>query len=549
MAAAGEPGEARGVRGDAQLGAPGELDTLEARWVAAMRYYVDWLGRQQLQKTEVAATLTALDLPNLFALLDRVQRAGDAAATIDLATSLYSLLQMAGKPRLLERVAQVRDAAAALGEASEHASFEAERTRIEQQDAGGRVHEALAGAQALLECTRVAGEYAYPDADFDLAVACFLLARVLRTAGGSQQALPLLDEARRRFEAIAQARPGQGAERMASVSLTEQGNCLLVLGQLDEAEAVYGDAIRCDELRGDRRSIAVGQGHLGTVRLKQRRYAEALAAYAEARERFTRLDEPSTVAVYWHQTGVAHQEAGQPEAAEDAYRQSLAIQVRLGNVAGQAKTLMEFGRLYENALDRPEYALTMYRQVADRCVDHNDKAAEGNSRIGLANTLRKLGRLDEAREEIGRAIDCCSPFGHAVEPWRAWDILAQIERTAGNAGLASEAKQKAIAAYLAYRRDGGENHYTCGRICLTISQPLLTGDGAAATAQIQKVADNPQPPDWLRPFAAALQAIVAGSRDRRLADDPQLDCTMAAEILWLIEMLEQRGAQGEAPSW
>jgi hypothetical protein len=37
-----------------------------------------------------AATLTVLDLPNLFALLERVDRAGDAGATIDLATSLVS---------------------------------------------------------------------------------------------------------------------------------------------------------------------------------------------------------------------------------------------------------------------------------------------------------------------------------------------------------------------------------------------------------------------------------------------------------------------------
>ena len=57
----------------------------------------------------------------------------------------------------------------------------------------------------------------------------------------------------------------------------------------------------------------------------QRRYGEALAAYAEARERFTQLDEPGTVAGIWHQTGMAYQEAGQPEAAEDAYRKSLAI--------------------------------------------------------------------------------------------------------------------------------------------------------------------------------------------------------------------------------
>ena len=46
------------------------------------------------QNAEVAATLTMLELPNLFALLDLVQRAGDAEATIDLATSLYEMLQL-----------------------------------------------------------------------------------------------------------------------------------------------------------------------------------------------------------------------------------------------------------------------------------------------------------------------------------------------------------------------------------------------------------------------------------------------------------------------
>ena len=39
----------------------------------------------------------------------------------------------------------------------------------------------------------------------------------------------------------------------------------------------------------------------------------------------------------------------------------------------------------------------------------------------------------------------------------------------------------------------------------------------------------------------ALQAIVAGSRDRALADAPDLNYDMAAEILFLIETLEKRG--------
>jgi hypothetical protein len=43
----------------------------------------------------------------------------------------------------------------------------------------------------------------------------------------------------------------------------------------------------------------------------------------------------------------------------------------------------------------------------------------------------------------------------------------------------------------------------------------------------------------LRPFIHALQAILAGSRDRNLANAPDLDYAMAAEIILLIETLEK----------
>ena len=152
------------------------------------------LVQQQSQKIEIAAALTVLELPNLFALLDQVQAAGDAEATIALTTSLYSLLKVLGRPRLLARVGQVRDAAAAalaavLGETWNHARFQAQWSRIEQQLAGGRLREAFDASQALLQRARAAGETAYPGADYDLAMACLLLARVLKTVGGSEQAL------------------------------------------------------------------------------------------------------------------------------------------------------------------------------------------------------------------------------------------------------------------------------------------------------------------------------------------------------------------------
>jgi tetratricopeptide (TPR) repeat protein len=518
-----------------------EREALTARWVEAMGAYVRFLNQQQGQNAEVAATLTGLELPNLLALLDLVQRQEDAEATIALATSLYSLLQRRGKPRLLARLGQVRDAAAKelarrLVDSWSHANFEASATRIELQLAAGQLSYALEAAQALLQRTQAAGVEAYSDADYDLAMAFWLLGRVLKTVGESEQALPLLIDARQRFEAVAKERTSRDAVLMASKCLAERGACLLALGRLVEAAAAYEENIQRAEQLEDSRQVAVGKGQLGSVRLAQRRYPEALAAHAEARQRFTALDEPGTVAVTWHQTGMVYQEAGKPHAAEAAYRNSLAINVQLGDVAGQASTLHQLGNLYGDVLDRPDDAAGFYRQAADRFVEGRDEANEGATRSNLADTLRRLGRLDEARQEIRRAIDCNAQFGHASEPWTSWSILDDIETDAGNTAAAAEAKGKAIACYLAYRREGGENHSGSGRLSLDVTQALRDGDPAQAATLLQQLAADPEAAKLL-PFIGALQALVAGSRDPALADQPGLDYTMAAEILLLIESL------------
>jgi tetratricopeptide (TPR) repeat protein len=519
---------------------PEEREALLGPWVAAMREYAKYLLRERSQTTEIAATLTALELPNLFALLDEVQRAGDAEATIDLATTLYGLLQPLGKPRLVERVGQVRDdAAAALGQAWNHAHFESQFTRIEQQLAGGRLREALEGAQALLQRARAEGEKAYEGAHYDLGGACWLLARVLNTAGAAQQALPLINEAQQRFEAVERDTPGRGAAGMVSACVTARGDCLRAFGRLGEAAAAYEEGIRLDEQRGAERDVAVGNAQLGAVRMLQGRHEDALTAYEEARERFTRLNEPGSVAVSWHHTGMVYEAAGNPEAAEDAYGKSLTIKVRLNNVAGQAATLGQLGNLYGGHLNRPEEAVAFQRQAADKYVEIHDAAGEGRQRNNLAATLHKLGRLEEARQEVRRAIECKAQFGHAAEPWTAWHILAAIETDASSPGAAADARRKAIDAYLAYRRDGGENHYPDGRLCVVVTEALRTDGPGAAAALLQQVAADANLPARLRPFVQTLQAAVAGSRDRSLADAPWLDHTEAAEILLLIESLER----------
>ncbi len=516
-----------------------ERKTLTSSWVEAMLGYTSFLTRQQSRNAEIAATLTVLELPNLFALLDLVEADGDAEATISLATRLYSLLQGLGKQRLLGLVGQVRDAAAAtLGETWNHASFEAARTRVQQQLAGAQLHDALQGAQALLERARAAGEGAYTGADYDLAIACFLLARVLLRAGGAQQALPLLEEARGRFESIVEQRPSEAAQGMVSACYAETGDCLLGLGRLEEAAASYEESIQRAEQLGDARQVAVGKTQLGSARMLQRRYAEALTAYEGARERFGKLDEPRSVAVAWHQTGMVYQRAGEPEAAEDAYRRSLAIKVQMGDEAGQANTLVQLGSLYDNILGRWEEAAAFYRQAADKFVGIGDAASEGRTRNNLAAALRKLGRLHEARREIHRAIEAKEPFGHASEPWTSWSILSDVERLDGNPDASTSARRKALGCYLAYRRDGGENHFVDGRLALAATKLLLAGEQAAAVGQLQQLEDQPDAAGAMLTFVRALKAVAAGGRDADLADDPDLTYSMAAELILLIEILE-----------
>ncbi|HND40357.1 MAG TPA: hypothetical protein PLH41_15280, partial [Accumulibacter sp.] len=174
-----------------------------------------------------------------------------------------------------------------------------------------------------------------------------------------------------------------------------------------------------------------------------------------------------------------------------------------------------------------------------------DAAGEGRARNNLADTLRRLGRRSEARREIERALACKRGLGHAVEPWKAWAILAKIENDDGRASEARQASRQAREAFVAYRRDGGENHTPGGRLAAEITRLLLAGDSGSADAGLAQLAaelaSDADAPAWLPPFVAALRAIVAGERNASLADAPGLTYDLGAEIVLLLERLTAAG--------
>ncbi len=511
-----------------------EQEQIRSSWVEGMRGLVGFLNKQQFQNAQLAAQLTLLELPNLLALLEWAQGALTPEEVVGLAGTLESLLAHLGRPQALAQATRAREQAARALGAWSHAQFVSLRQGVELMLEQGRLPETKAAAEQLLDRALAGGEAAYAEAAYDIALAYFLLGRALLEIGATEAALAPLSEAQRRFQALAAA-GNTDAERMASVAIIEAAECARDLGRYDEAAAAFEEGIRRIEKLGDRRGAAVSKGQLGTVHLLQKRYDKALERYREALEILESLGEPGSVAAVWHQIGMAHRHAGQFEQAEQAYRQSLVIKVQQQDLAGEALSLSELGNLY-GQIGRLEDAATFCRQAADICARLQDQRNEGLTRGNLAYFLIKLRRYDEARRELRRTFECIQPFGHAAEPWKAWDLLHDLELANGDAQAAEAARGQAIASYMAYRRAGGESQSMVAELFALVFQAIQQG----ATTEVEQALDESSKgdvPAWLQRLLTKLQAILRGELDPALAADPNLDYLNAAELQLLLEGL------------
>ncbi|MFQ4136886.1 tetratricopeptide repeat protein [Nodosilinea sp. PGN35] len=521
-----------------QLGQPPEhLAQLANPWAEAMVQLVDFLFQQKFQDSTMANRLTLLELPNLVALLDWLgQRlAADrnlAEGVADTAGKIEQLLEFLNRPQALALAVALRERAAVALPEWGSARFNNEKLQIERLLEQGQLQAAHTQAQALLAKAQAVGPAAYQGADYDLAMATNLLGQVFFAAGQADEALELFATAQHQFEAL-----GEPGESMAAVVLAREADCLRALGRLDEAAAKYEEKIQRAEKLEDLRQVAVGKGNLAMVRMLQGRYGEAIAGYEAARTLFEQQNEPAMVATAWHQLGMVHQAAGNYDAAETAYRQSLEINTRRGDRAGQANSLTQLGNLYVDYLNRPEEAVTFYRQAADIYIEQGDLRYEGVTRNNIANTLRKLQRYDEARGEILRAIECDQPFGHAAEPWKPFAILHDIETAVGNPAAARAAWQQARDAYLAYRQQGGYAQGDGGKLVDHVLGLLAQQQTDEVQSLFTELTNNPEVPDSPKRLIQAMVAILNGSCDPALADDPALNYDDAAEVLFLIERL------------
>ena len=134
-----------------------------------------------------------------------------------------------------------------------------------------------------------------------------------------------------------------------------------------------------------------------------------------------------------------------------------------------------------------------------------------------------------------RAIKCIKPHGHAAEPWKTWAILYNLELADSNPTATQTARQKAINAFLAYRRDGGENHDGAGRLALDVLQAIKQNN----TAEMQQVIEELLTTWKNKTYLHHLQAIIKGDRNPALAEDSEMNYQLVVELKLLLEQLRK----------
>ncbi|MCP5003648.1 MAG: tetratricopeptide repeat protein [Planctomycetes bacterium] len=514
------------------------LGTYQARWGESIRQLVEFLNKKRTEDSLLTDTLTQLEQPNLLQMLRYVQAQDVPELTTDLAVMLEELVSQIDTPLILEKVTKIRKEEEAKSGEWGHNRFETLRMQIERLLGIGNFPRALNVAQVLLDKCVDVGENVYAGADYDLADAHMLLGRVLRVGGAAEDALKSIDEALRRFMLLADRGDSDNTVMMVAASLAKRGECLFDLGRLKDAAAAYEGSIRKAAEVKSERQIALGKGQLGMVRMSLGQYEEAIKFHDEAREIFNNLGDPNMVAVACQQTGVVYEEIGRFEEAEQAYLQALDINVEQKNTVDEAKCLGSLGSFYSK-IGRSEDAVNYFQRAAGIYRDINDMANEGRVRGNLTITLIILNRYEEGRREILRAIECFKPYGHHVEPWRAWDKLREIELAEGNQDASSRARRLAAETYLACRRDGGEDQNPSARLCVLFEEALKKQKPEEVRKQLDEVASDPKIPVSGKLLISKLQEILAGSRESELAEDLGLNYADAAEILYLLERLEK----------
>ncbi|MBL8234443.1 MAG: tetratricopeptide repeat protein, partial [Bryobacterales bacterium] len=369
-------------------------------------------------------------------------------------------------------------------------------------------------ARTLCEKAAAAEASAYEQAMVDIPMSRVLLSRALSGLGEREESLQLLSTARDEMLAVL----GRESDRKSPsrpVVLIEIADAMLDIKMVAEAAVTFEEAVAASLEEDDAMHAAIARGQLAQVLVSQKKYAEAIALSEQVRDAFAAMNDDGMLSRAWRQLGQIHQQASQTTEAEHAFTAAL----RLNPDPELATTLAQLCAKQDRLRDAAQFSL----QAASMHASNADLEKERDARVDASRYFAKSGAADEARAEIERIERHEETLGEAGQPWKVMDARQQLEIALGNAEAAAEAKRKATETFLAFRRKRGENDLPSGEIANFVVFAVAGGSTEAAAKQLEHFLQNPDLPANAKAYVGAIREVVGGSRDRSLAEHPDLN--------------------------
>jgi tetratricopeptide (TPR) repeat protein len=259
----------------------------------------------------------------------------------------------------------------------------------------------------------------------------------------------------------AQQRQLRGGE---AKNLSEIGTCHLALGDIQQAQHHYIQALAIAREIGDRYREGVYLGNLGRVYLHLGQAERARAHFEQALTIAREIGNRGGEGTWLGNLGRIYLHLGQTDRAQAHFEQALTIARETGDRQGEGTWLGNLGRIYQH-LGQTERARAHFEQALTIAREIGDRQGEGTRLGNLGRVYLHLGQTARAQEHFEQALTITREISDQVNISGALNFLARLSIDTA-----------AYDAALAYAQESVE-------VAVEISHPLLCSRGYTALAQ------------------------------------------------------------------
>jgi tetratricopeptide (TPR) repeat protein len=304
------------------------------------------------------------------------------------------------------------------------------------EDAKARLTEGIELSERIL--SRTSDTAVKNDAAVKQFYLIHILANVYRQLGESERALELMQRA-------TESTIGERLPIQLSYHYTAIAHLSLEAGRINESLEHYHTAIdltrRANFVPGLSHSLRV----LGEVLLALGRSADALPLLQEAASLFAQLENRDSEADLWEDIARVHEQEHRDSDALSAWTKARVLRREIRDTVGELTAAEGLGRVTRRLVAEPSLALPYYHDAAALAASLADRRTEGRLRniIGILEFGRK--RHSVALDQYELALDAFSECEDAEGMGLSLNSIGVTLRTMGRVDEAREALARALA--------------------------------------------------------------------------------------------------------